>query len=148
GDIEKMKKLLAKGEDINARDKRDRATLHVAIWAKQPEAIRFLIDNGVDVNSRDKDKGSLTDQAALHLLPRMVENAAALAQALLDKGAEVDARDSWGWTPLMWAGNSGDLATAKVLVAGGADVNARDTKAHNEGHTALMHTYHLDFIEL
>jgi ankyrin repeat protein len=52
--------------------------------------------------------------------------------ALLDHGADINAHDDEGATPLMWA--ISDVAKARTLVERGADVNARS--AH--GRTPLM----------
>ena len=54
---------------------------------------------------------------------------------LLDKGANVNAKDDTGKTVLHWVAPARDNPEmVKVLVAKGADVNAKD----NEGETALM----------
>jgi ankyrin repeat protein len=53
------------------------------------------------------------------------------SQVLLDKGAEVNAKDADGWTALMWASSVG---VVDVLLRRGANVNARTT----QGETALM----------
>jgi ankyrin repeat protein len=55
------------------------------------------------------------------------------AKQLIDKGADVNARDSFGQTALIWA-SGGQTEIAKILAEKGADVNARD----NEGTTVLM----------
>jgi ankyrin repeat protein len=47
-------------------------------------------------------------------------------QALLAKGARVNARDPSGFTPLMWAANFGHLPVVQALLTKGADVNAKD----------------------
>jgi cytochrome c len=47
-------------------------------------------------------------------------------RALLDNGAQVNAKESWGGTTaLMWAVSERHLEAAKLLVDRGADVNAR-----------------------
>jgi hypothetical protein len=51
--------------------------------------------------------------------------AAEIVQALITKGADVGVRDSDGHTALHWAIGLGDESTARVLLLGGADVNAR-----------------------
>jgi ankyrin repeat protein len=38
----------------------------------------------------------------------------------------VNAKDTYGWTPLHWAAYKGYLEVAKVLLAHSADVNAKD----------------------
>src|SRR5262249_9910921 len=54
-----------------------------------------------------------------------------------DKGAEVNATETWGGsTPLMWAVSERHLDTAKLLIANGANVNARSyfvPSAHGRG---------------
>jgi cytohesin len=45
---------------------------------------------------------------------------------LLKSGAEVDARNNSGWTPLHFAAQSQDENTIRALLAAGADVDARD----------------------
>jgi ankyrin repeat protein len=45
---------------------------------------------------------------------------------LLDKGAQLDAKESWGeTTALMWAVAEGNDAVIKLLIDRGANVNAR-----------------------
>jgi ankyrin repeat protein len=46
-------------------------------------------------------------------------------QALLAKGAEVNARNAHGWTPLHVAAAGGDPAVIALLLQHGADVHAR-----------------------
>jgi ankyrin repeat protein len=42
-------------------------------------------------------------------------------RALLDAGAEADARQSGGWTPLQSAAHNGDLPLVELLLQHGAD---------------------------
>jgi ankyrin repeat protein len=56
------------------------------------------------------------------------------AEILLRHGAEVDRRDSWGFTPLMHAVVIRDLVMAEILLSHGADANAKDAR----GATVLM----------
>ncbi|KAK3190887.1 hypothetical protein K4F52_003204 [Lecanicillium sp. MT-2017a] len=50
-----------------------------------------------------------------------------LVRQLLEKGAEVDARDSeYGRTPLLWAAISGHEAVVQLLLEKGADIEAKD----------------------
>lgn len=55
-------------------------------------------------------------------------------QALLDKGVDVNGRDSEGITPLHRAAGAGRLKAVELLVAQHAEVNGED----NEGETALF----------
>jgi hypothetical protein len=53
---------------------------------------------------------------------------------LVGRGANVNARDDYGYTPLMWAAQQGHHLTSETLLKKGADVNAQD----KQGHTALL----------
>ena len=55
-------------------------------------------------------------------------------KALLEQGADVNAKDNDGFTALMFAARDGQTDTVPALLAKGADVNAKD----NDGRTALM----------
>ncbi len=59
---------------------------------------------------------------------------------LLDKGAQVNARDENGRTPLMWAAWNGNVEMAVALIKRGANVNARTELGAVEvhGETVLM----------
>ena len=58
-------------------------------------------------------------------------------QAAISKGADVNAKDTEGYTPLMWAGASNPNAEViTTLLKAGADVNARDSFYDR---TALMY---------
>lgn len=52
---------------------------------------------------------------------------------LIEEGADVDAKDEFGWTALMEAADEGKLDAVKLLLVSGADVNLRNDK----GYTAL-----------
>lgn len=54
--------------------------------------------------------------------------------ALLGKGADINVRDSGGYTPLIWAALNGHEQVVGELLRRGASVSARD----KEGYTALM----------
>ena len=67
-------------------------------------------------------------------LIRAAENGdLALAQELMGRGGEVNAKDELGATPLMRAAYQGHLEVAKFLIEKGADINAYSEK----GWTAL-----------
>ena len=56
-----------------------------------------------------------------------------MARLLLDAGADPDARQASGWTPLHSAAHNGDLELVELLLARGADPAA----ANDDGTTVL-----------
>ena len=56
-----------------------------------------------------------------------------MAELLIANGADVNAKDIDGWTPLRKAAFYGHREIVELLIANGADVNAKD----DEGRTPL-----------
>eukprot|EP00061_Rhincodon_typus_P011880 g37228.t1 len=71
----------------------------------------------VPVDCTDDDGNSALQFAAGHGHEHLV-------RFLLMKGASVDSRNRYGWTPLMQAARFGQLGVARVLLEHGADANA------------------------
>ena len=55
-------------------------------------------------------------------------------ELLIDKKADLKAKDNYGKTPLHWAIGRGNTKTIELLIEAGADVNAKD----NDGRTPLQ----------
>jgi ankyrin repeat protein len=91
---------------------RDTVALHLAVNKKNPDAVRWLIEHGVDVNA----KRLMWDcnHTALHMT---VENdTIELARMLLDAGADPNIRDDkYNATVLKWVDFSGRDAFAQLV---------------------------------
>jgi truncated hemoglobin YjbI/ankyrin repeat protein len=84
--------------------------------------ITALVKAGADINSSEGPKQS----TPLHMAAR--RDNAEVATALLDHGANIEARDSNGDTPLRRAVNCNQPNVAAVLVARGADPHSRGSR--------------------
>jgi hypothetical protein len=127
--VESMRVLIEAGASPTAPDRRGRTPLMAAVQSRKPdkpEAIRYLIDNGADVNARDQLQGTALVRAAGSF------GDLDSVQVLLSAGAEVNVQDKNGMTPLMWAARWADAQRVAALVAAGAKVTVRD----NSGKTA------------
>jgi hypothetical protein len=93
GNLEKLKLLLKRGADVNAKDVMGRTAL---FSAQTPEEARELVAAGASVEARDTE-GSTPLMMAAH---RRDLNA---IRALLAVGANPNARDKTGYTALMAA---------------------------------------------
>lgn len=95
------------------------------------------------IKTRKKDKESFIDTGKDGYVMESLFDATQngdikTLKALLTAGADVNAVDYNGATPLMWSKNA---SIAKTLIEAGADVNAKD----NSGTTALMFcSYNVD----
>ncbi len=71
------------------------------------------------------------------LLEAAAQGDASSVALLLDRGADIAARDDEGWTPLHWAAESNEKpAVAALLLARGADIEARDDDGFTPLHVA------------
>jgi len=71
---------------------------------------------------------------------------AAAVAALLDKGAEVNARFRYGTTALFKAAERGNTEVVKVLLAHGADVTVKDTFYSATAMTWALSNKHVDIV--
>jgi len=114
----------AKPDLINHKNKDSGTALTFAAQTDlgSPEFIRALLDKGADVKVTDQFGGTALFNAASGNTKRPHE----IAKLLINRGAEVDARNMHGLTPLMKAAQYGRVELVKLLIASGADVNAKD----------------------
>lgn len=106
GNAEVVRLLLEKRADPNARCCRGQTALMWAAAQKHADVVGVLIEHGADVNARSDS----------------------LANFMGISGATSQAKwfEQGGNTALMFAARVGDLASARQLVAAGADVNDRN----------------------
>ena len=84
--------------------------LHQAARDNNAAEAKRLIDNGAEVNAKDKDGVTPLHEAAM-------ANAVEVAKVLIDNGADIKAKDKDGWTPLDWAKHEKvGMAVAELLI--------------------------------
>ena len=105
GHKEIVELLIAKGAEVNAENMRGKTPLQLAADKKHNEMVELLIENGADV--------SLHTAARHGLLEKLKE--------LIGKGADVNAKNSEGQTPLDLASGKGHKDIVELLVEKGAD---------------------------
>jgi ankyrin repeat protein len=115
-------RILAKA-DPSLRDANNAGAVHYAVRANDAARLRDLLKAGADARTPDANGATPLMLAARLRNP-------AMASMLLAK-SDVDATDSNGRAAVHFAAAAGDLRTLRVLVAGGAGVEAA-TKDGND----------------
>ena len=149
-----VERLLEAGADPNATLSSGETPLMSAARAGSADAVRLLLARSADVNATEGFRGQTA------LMWAVAQQHADVARTLIAHGADVHARSAvWhqlentagntnasgdfemahgGSTPLLFAARQGDIETARVLLAAGADVN--DTAA--AGTSVLVQAVH------
>lgn len=110
----------------------DNALLLAAEHNRNPEIVRFLLRNGLAVNSRS----SMLGDSALMLACRANANPA-VAETLIRHGADVDLRNGVDFSAFLFAAGRADgLPLLRLLAERGADVKAVDSSLSNALHMA------------
>ena len=92
GDIEKVKFLLEKGVDIEAKDDGNTPLIY-ASFNGNIEVVKFLLEKGVNIEAKDYDGKTSLIWASWHGY-RNIE----IMKLLIEKGADVEAKDNNGNT--------------------------------------------------
>ncbi|MDP6154034.1 MAG: ankyrin repeat domain-containing protein [Phycisphaeraceae bacterium] len=157
GDPAWVQRLIDAGADVNARCVTGETPLHSAATG---EVVRVLLDSGADPNVQDRNGLSPLHKAAAgreqifytfgvdpdakppqflaaDLLPaRTADNDADRVRLLIAGGADVNATEITGSSPLHYASS---LQVAQALVAGGADVSLANDDGCHPIHAATDH---------
>ena len=141
--------LLEGGANIHVRNKANLTPQHLllAMWSKKVldddiDAVRIVLESGVDVDSVNDTHGALLHGASYL-------GSLKVAQLLLDHGANINVRDGESQTPLHRAldGHDGEsdpnrdhfFDVISFLVKCGADIHALDNNRLTPLHSATRH---------
>jgi len=98
------------------------SALHVAAERNDVIQIRSLLNEGIDIDTRNNN-----GETPLHVAAR--KGHLKVVELLLTKGAELDARNKYSMTPTHRAAYAGHVEVVKLLLSKGADVNAKGNNA-------------------
>ena len=129
GDLEAMQFLLGMGVSPGGENS---ATLFAAVLGRCEACVRLLLEKGAPANGVRGNGGGILNETAKRAMPE-------LSQILLDHGASLEARDREGFTLLMQAVLSMEVAAdrdrmVRWLLSKGVDPNA----TNDRGETAYQ----------
>jgi len=151
-DLTRVQTFLEEGMDVNTKDEFGCTPLHWAGLADSPEVAEFLISRGADVNAKDaRNFTPLMGARGLPVIELLISKGAdisaqeglqgstklhdacssgdiAVATFLLDKGADIHARNRMGATPLWVAAVYDQKEIVELLLEREANINALDRR--------------------
>jgi ankyrin repeat protein len=112
-------------------------------WKENPEEMKRVM---AEIKAKEKDKAKVEPPKRVSFDPQLTQELieelnkkdwdyvdASKIKDLIERGADVGAKNKWGQTPLHWACERNYIEIAKLLLDAGADVEAKS----NNGNTPL-----------
>jgi ankyrin repeat protein len=128
GDVVEARRLLRAGADVSLANHYGATPMTLAAEVGDTDMLRLLLEFGANADSPNPE-----GQTVLMAVARTGNVEA--AQLLLDHHAAVEAREKWGGqTALMWASARRHPEMMQLLIAKGADVNARSIDRDYQRH--------------
>ena len=117
GNVTQIEGLIASGADVNRRDAHGRTALHIATFARKPDAVRALIKGEAKTGLLENDKYDAVTVAA-------VADDEATLRVLLSGGASAKLTTSrYDGTALIAAAHLGHEGVVRKLIAAGAPLD-------------------------
>ncbi|XP_023318013.1 ankyrin-2-like [Trichogramma pretiosum] len=146
GNVSAVNLLLSQGVDVNL-DTYTCSPLHLAAQYRHAEVVEILLTHGANPNQRDAEEST-----PLHALARLClcqctdcekfcdkrKPVDKLVQMLIDNGADIEARNCQGYTPLGLSVSRLDLELTRTFLKYGAKIdNLNENKIFNMTFTPL-----------
>jgi cytohesin len=117
--------LLERGANVSARDSLDETPLHKAVVLNRTDISELLLNNGAPIEARARYNNDVRNETPsvtpLHLASG---HSYAATKLLLERGADVSARDHNEMTPLHQAVYNNQTETVAILLNNGASIEA------------------------
>lgn len=156
--IDVIERLIEKGADVNARDNSGMTPLmYTPRYNHSTDIAKLLLSKGADKNAKDsqgmttsmyaaklskREFGDLLSATGYDLSKLMIaakNNDISAIRQLMKSGSDVNAKDTAGESPLVYAINAGHLSAAELLIKSGADIHSRNRRGMTPLMAAVIH---------
>ncbi|SDZ43165.1 ankyrin repeat domain-containing protein [Bacillus sp. 166amftsu] len=121
GDMPTIQEILNENPDLVNTFSQDGWTpLHLASYFGKEEAARLLLSLGADIHARAKNSN---ENMPLHAA--VANKQVKLVELLIKNGADINAKQSGGWTSLHEAALLGNTEIVELLIKEGANIQLR-----------------------
>ena len=155
GNVEAVSLLIKEGISIDAQDIEGKTALHLAVLQGHVDVISVLIEQGANPDIVTFNKETLLHLAAaqgcLPVLEKLLQypfcrsfleakdfqgetplhraaretSTSKTVRFLIEKGADPNAKNTFGYTPLHWAAKYGHFKSLQILLSQGGDIHAK-----------------------
>uniref|UniRef100_A0A336N437 CSON006168 protein n=1 Tax=Culicoides sonorensis TaxID=179676 RepID=A0A336N437_CULSO len=135
--------LVEYGADVYIKDYNDTALLHSAVRSDGLKMVKLLIKNyKFDVNVKDSNQRTPLHDAISRtpLHDAISRSNLEIVKYLIDRGADVNAKDSNERTALHEVAKHSNLEIVKYFIDHGADVHAKDSNKRTALHEVAKHS--------
>ena len=116
GDVDAVEALLAAGARVNIKEFSERqSALMWAVAQRHSAVVSLLIEHGADVQARSNVRR--------FVISRRLQSQLKYGERGRNYGSDAQETDVGGFTPLLFAARHGDIESARLLLAAGANIN-------------------------
>ncbi|MGQ2799447.1 ankyrin repeat domain-containing protein, partial [Leptospira santarosai] len=124
-ELQTARTLIHSGFDVNSTDENGRTPLMAAVTIDNLEIAKLLVEKKANINAVDHQKLSAIFYAVITNFYGISKSnePTAMAEFLIQKGANLNVKNSNDETPLHWAVKERSFEIAKLLIKNGAPIN-------------------------
>jgi len=138
GELIRVRALLQEGVDVNARSNSGHTALMLAANAGHLEVVKALLSARADANIRAFTFHAGEFMTLMAAMDRSNKDWLKILDAMIAAGAEVNPKEVFSSSPLMYAITRYDPVLVKALLKRGADVNLKNERGTTPLMTAVM----------
>ena len=129
GHMETAQSLIQKRATVNVKGEDNHMPLYKAVKRGHKGIFELLLNNRANIHNKEDDRNTILHAAALSknvVGADTTEMRISIQDIIARIGIKaINAKDSWGFTPLHYAAQGGNQSLVRALLAAGANLNAQ-----------------------